>query len=148
MHQTKVPILPISERTTVGELPETFLDVIEVYENAGAVPPLFMFEPREESLIPGPPPTVSDAPEELLVCPLESSIRQAVFEALKRVESREPKYPTEAPLKAFFRKMAEVPITAFSITLSFDDMDAISVFFLRTPFTVNAFLHEIQQPID
>ncbi|HEY5043661.1 MAG TPA: hypothetical protein VIK53_16940 [Verrucomicrobiae bacterium] len=144
--------MPISERITWGELPDLFEITFTVYEQNGEVPPLLVFEPCEEPLIPSEVP--SEAPEELLILSLESSVKQEVFQALKRVETRETEYPKEhsqrslkikdnTPLKSIFRQMAEMPVTVFSMPLLDDDPDAISIFFIRTAFTISEFRREL-----
>src|SRR5665213_105075 len=94
----QIRILPISERITWGELPDLFEITFTVYEKSGEVPPLLVFEPCEEPLIPSEVP--SEAPEELLFVSLGPSVKQEVFEALKRVETHEPEYPTEHSQKS------------------------------------------------
>jgi len=148
----QIRILPVSERTTWGELPEVFEATFTFYEKNGEVPPLLVFESCEEPLIPSEVP--SEAPEELIIVSLESSVKQEVFQALKRVEAREPEYPTEhsqkslkikdnTPLKSIFRQMTEMPVTVFSMPLLNDDPDAICIFFIRTAFTISEFRREL-----
>lgn len=120
---------------------------------------MMLFEPHPAPRFPGNPPTVSDALEALLVVAFEKSIREAVFQALDRVELREPNLPAarssvktpkfkdHTPLKSFYRQMAKMPATVFSVTFPDDGTDAISIFFLRTAFTVSEFRREIEQPI-
>lgn len=159
MHQIEIPILPISERTTWGELPE-LLDAFFTHceEQGNELPPLLLFEPLKVSRIPGDTPSVSEVPATLLVVAVEMSVREAVFQALERVEKREPIFPNagaakppqfkdNTPLKSFYRQMTEMPATVFSVTFPDDGPDAISIFFLRTAFTVTEFRREIQQPI-
>ncbi|HEY2329321.1 MAG TPA: hypothetical protein VGI63_05865 [Verrucomicrobiae bacterium] len=148
----QIRILPVSERTTWGELPELFETTFTFYEENGGVPPLLVFEPCEEPLVLSEIP--SEAPEELLIVSLESSVKQEVYQALKRIEAREPEYPTghsqkslkfkdNTSLKSIFRQMAEMPVTVFSMPLLDDDPDAISIFFIRTAFTISEFRREI-----
>ena len=157
--QIKIPLLTISERTTLGGMTDVFEDAVFFLEQqTGSVSPLLLFEPVKESRIPSQKSSVSEAPEELLVVALDETISQAVFQALKRVEAREPSYPTEqkrksfklkenTPLKSVFRQMAEMPLTVFSIS-SPVEAEAASIFFLRTAFTVSVFRHEIELPIE
>jgi hypothetical protein len=159
--QFQIPCFPLSYRSTWAELPEIleiFMSGVE--ERTGTSSPLLVFEPHPDWPDYGPLPFISEAPEELVVVALEQSVRAACFRALERVESREPKYaghtPSKKPLKfkentpikSFFRQMAEMPVTAFSITFPDDGPDAISIFFLRTPFTVSEFRREMHKPIE
>ena len=158
--QFQIPCFPISYRTTFAELPDVFEIFIDgADEQTGSCPPFLLFEPHPEWPIHGRLPVISDAPEELIVAAWVPWIREACFQALGRVEAREPKYPSHTPkkslkfkdntpVKALFRKMAEMPLTVFSITLPDDGPDSISIFFLRTPFTVSEFRREIAQPIE
>jgi hypothetical protein len=133
--------------------------VVTAFEERNeTVPPLLIFEPCEESRIPGPAPTPSDAPEELVVVAVGQVVREAVFEALERVEAREPNIPVNpkrkvpkfkdsTPLKSFFRQMAALPATVFSLTFPDDGPDSGTIFFLRTAFTISEFRREVQRPI-
>ena len=159
MEQVQIPVLPISERTTWGEIPEVMEAVVTAFEErTGTVPPLLIFEPHEESRIPSPAPTPSDAPEELVVVAVGQVVREAVFEALRRVEAREPNIPVNpkaklpkfkdnTPLKSFFRQMGELPATVFSLTFPDDGPDSGTIFFLRTAFTISEFRRETERPI-
>lgn len=108
--------------------------------------------------MPGFKPTLSEAPEELVVFALGQMVRNAVFEALERVAEREPKiadrtvklpkFKENTPLKSFFRQMAEMPATVFSLTFPDDSPDSATIFFLRTPFTVSEFRREMHRPIE
>ena|ERR1035441_2939851 len=159
MEQVQIPVLPISERTTWGEIPEVMEAVVTAFEErTGTVPPLLIFEPHEESRIPSPAPTPSDAPEELVVVAVGQVVREAVFEALRRVEAREPNIPVNpkaklpkfkdnTPLKSFFRQMAAMPATVFSLTFPDDAPDSGTIFFLRTAFTISELRREMNRPI-
>jgi len=116
-----------------------------------------LFEPLRDSRIPSQRPSVSETPKELIVVSIEPTITKAVLDALRRVEAREPEYPSETkrrtlklkentPFKGVFRQMAEVSLTVFSINPP-EEAEAISIFFLRTPFTVSEFRKEIEVPI-
>ena len=158
--QFQIPCFPISYRTRFADFLDVFEDFMTIAEEqTGSCPPLLIFEPHPDWSIHGRLPIISDAPEELVVVPLEPSVRAACFQALERVEAREPKHPIHppkkslkfndnTPVKGFFRKMAEMPMTALSLTFSDNGPDAISIFFLRTPFTVSQFRREITQPIE
>ena len=90
----QIPLLPISERTTLGEMSIVFENAIAFLEQqTGVIPPLLLFEPLEESHIPSQQVSVSEAPEEILVIAITQTVREAVFHALQRVEAREPEYP-------------------------------------------------------
>jgi hypothetical protein len=155
-HQVQIPLLPISERTRIDELTGVFEFTINyLNEQFGNVPPVLIFEPLSESYISSAQPSVSEAPEELLVATVFPATTQAIFQALKRVEEREPKYPPDqkrkllkikenTPLKNLFRQMTEMPLTVFSISPP-PGADSVSLFFIRTPFTVSEFRREIQQ---
>lgn len=134
--------------------------IIDAYEQqTGDFPPLLLFEPGPESRIPGAMPKVPESPEHLVVIAVGQPIRSVVFEALDRVAKREPqpdannkpkrlKFKDNTPLKSFFRQMAEMPATVFSITFPDDGPDAGTIFFLRTAFTISEFRREVQQPIE
>ena len=158
--QFQIPCFPISYRTTFAELPEVFdIFISSAEEQNGSCPPFLIFEPHPEWPSYGPLPVISDAPEELIVAAWMPSIREACFQALERFEVREPEYPNHptskrrlkfkenTPIKSFFRQMTEMPATVFSLTFPDDGPDSISIFFLRTPFTVSEFRREIAQPI-
>lgn len=83
-----------------------------------------------------------------------AEFRAACFQALERVEKREPKFPSHLqkkslkfelniPIKFLFRKMVDMPVTVFSLTLPGEGPETLSIFFLRTPFTVSEFRREI-----
>ncbi len=80
-----------------------------------------------------------------------------MFEALERVEAREPKLPANPkakglklednmPLKSIFRQMRELPATVYSHTLPDNGPDGDTAFFLRTRFTITELRHELEQP--
>ena len=158
--EMQIPCLPISERTTWIDLPDRFMEFLEaVEEQTGLCPPMMIFEPQPDPRVPGHRATVSEAPEELVVVAVGSEVRAACFQALERVAEREPKLPPDhpvkslkvkgnTPLKSFFRQMTEIPATVISLTLSADDPDAPTVFFLRTPFTVSEFRREMNTPLE
>ena len=158
--QFQIPCFPVSYRTTFEELPDVFeIFISSAEEQTGSCPPLLIFEPHPEWPTYGRLPVISEAPEELVVVALEPSVRAACFQALDRVAEREPPYPSHppkktfkfksnTPLKSFFRKMAEMPMTVFSFPFPDDEPDSIHIFFLRTPFTVSEFRREITQPIE
>jgi hypothetical protein len=92
MHQTKIPCFPISGMTTWSEIPMVISVVVDVWANTkGEALRLLIIEPMEESRIPDYEPGL--APEELVVVAVDPVMRQAVFEALERIEPREPVYP-------------------------------------------------------
>ena len=157
MHQTKIPCFPISEQTTWSEIPAVISAVVDVWANAtGESLRLLIVEPMEESDIADYEPGL--VPEELLVIAVDPVVRQAVFEALKRVESREPAFPHQqtvktpkieenTPLKSIYRHMADMPATVFSVTLPGANGEPGTVFCLRTAFTISEFRREIEKPI-
>jgi len=92
MHEQKIPQIPVSEKTTLGEIPELLAATVRICEERfGGCPPMLIFEPIEQSNIPGYQPTVSQAPEELILITVMPVVRDAAFAALKRVDLREPK---------------------------------------------------------
>ena len=131
--------------------------VVDVWANAtGEGLRLIMVEPMEESRIPDYEPGL--APDELLVVAVDPVVRQAVFEALKRIEPREPISPQEhtvrtpkieenTRLRSIYRQMADMPATVFSLTLPCEDGEPGTIFFLRTAFTISEFRREIEKPI-
>jgi hypothetical protein len=155
MREFQIPCFPVSERTTFAELPDVLKKMMRSLETEmDGSPPLFIFEPRPESRIPGQVVASPGVPEELLVVALYPDVRLACFEALARVEAREEKLPRDGtpkslkfkentPLKSFFRQMAELPVTVFSITLPDDGPEAITFFFMRTQFTIDEFRIEM-----
>jgi len=157
MQQTKIPCFPISETTTWGEIPMVISTVVDVWADAtGEGLRLLIVEPMEESRIPDYIPGL--APEELLVIAVDPVMRQAVFEALQRVELREPvpphkqtvktpKIEENSTFKSIYRQMAEMPATVFSLTMPCDDGEPETLFFLRTAFTISEFRREIEKPI-
>ena len=158
MHPIQIPVSPISERTACAELPHRIRAVIDSYEEQehDSYPPLLIFEPYEESRIPGFVARISEAPEELLVIAIEPSVREAVLQALECVAAREPLNPPQGPpktiklkpntpLKSVFRQMAEAHLTVFSITVPSDSPYFTTYFFMRTPFTISEFRRELHQ---
>ncbi len=159
--QIQIPCFPISYKSTWEEIPEIVEEfsnhAMEVMENC---PPLLLFEPHPDWPTYGQPPVISEAPEEMIIIATLQPIRDACFQALERVAEREPQVPSHAPtrislkfkgntpVKSFFRQMEEMAITVFSLTIPDDGPDAVSVFFLRTPFTVSEFRREISRPIE
>ena len=153
--QLQIPYFPISDCSTVAELPdymEIFLGDVE--EKTGSFKPLLILEPHPESSFHGGIPRMSEAPEELVIMAFDAEFRAACFQALERVEEREPMFPSHPqkkslkfelniPIKALFRKMADMPITVFSLTLQEEGPEVLSIFFLQTPFTVSEFRREI-----
>lgn len=159
--QFQIPCFPLSYRTTCAKLPELFeVATEELEERTGMFPPLLIFEPHPDWTEDDPLPLISDAPEELIVVALEQQVRAACFQALGRIEDREPKNPLRRSsnqrlkfkentrIKSVFRQMNEMPITVFSLTFPDDGPDAISIFFLRTPFTISEFRRELLKPIE
>jgi len=119
---------------------------------------MLIFEPLEHSNIPGYQPTISQAPEELIIVTVISAVRDATFAALARVENFEPKPPGDkptkpmkikenTPLKSIFRQMAAMPATVFSFSFPQDDGEPATIFFLRTAFTISQFRREMERPI-
>jgi hypothetical protein len=159
MQQEQIPQLPVSEKTTWGELPDLLGAAVQVCEEKfGGCPPVLIFQPIEQSNFPGYQPTISQAPEELIVVTVIPRIRDAAFAALERVEAREPKHPggpppkmpkikDNTPFKSVFRQMAAMPATVFSISLTQDDGENATIFFLRTAFTISEFRREMERPI-
>jgi hypothetical protein len=160
MPEFQIPCFPVSERTTWCDLPEVIDAFVEIVdEKTGSCPPLLIFEPHPDFKIPGRWPVISEAPEELLVIAILPDVRTACFQALERVEAREPKplndqprkslkFKDNTPLKSFFRQMAQMPATVVSLTFPDDGPDAVSIFFLRTPFTISEFRREMHQVIE
>jgi len=157
MEQVQVPIYPVPERTKFSDFMELSGKVWEAFtKDTGINTPVFIFEPYEAPRHPAPPPRASEAPEEIIVVSMGQGPREAIFEALKRIETREPKLQQQrplnitlkpnTPLKSIYRQMAEVPATVFSLTLG-EDSDAGAIFFIRTGFTVNQLRHEMNQPV-
>jgi hypothetical protein len=156
--QIQIPLLPISERIRMDEFTAVFENTVNfLYKKFGTVPPILIFEPLAESYLSSAKPYVSEAPEELVVASIGENTTEAIFQALKQVEEREPQYPSESkrkslkikdntPLKNLFRQMAEMPLTVFSFSVP-AEADSVSIFFLRTAFTVSEFRREIQQII-
>lgn len=159
MHQQQIPQIPVSEKTTWGELPDLLGAAVQICEEKfGGCPPMLIFEPLEHSNIPGYQPTISQAPEELIVVTVIPQVRDAAFAALERVEAFEPKHPggpapkipkikENTPFKSIFRQMAAMPATVFSVTFPQDDGEPASIFFLRTAFTISQFRREMERPI-
>jgi hypothetical protein len=159
MHQEQIPQIPVPENTTWGELPELVGAAVQICEEKfGGCPPVLIFEPIEQSNIPGYQPTISQAPEELIVVAVIPQIRDAALAALERVEASEPKHPggpppklprikDNTPFKSIFRQMAAMPATAFSISFPQDDGENATIFFLRTAFTISEFRREMERPI-
>jgi len=158
MSQVQIPLFPIDQKTTWSEFP----DIVEVFathfeERTGDFPPMLIFEPSEKLFAPGSKFNVSEAPEEIIVVSISPDVSNAMFEALKRVEAREPKgipYQSKpvkikdnTPIKSIFRQMAAMPVTVYSLTFLLSDSDSITVFFVRTPFTVSEFRREMEMPI-
>jgi hypothetical protein len=155
MQQVRIPIRPISERTRLGNFPDVLANIIEVAERRGeTVPTLLLFEPVKEG---GNPAAIAaSTTSALVVVTFGQEMRTMTFEALKRVEAREPEFPRnveqkpprleyDASLKIIFREMAAAPMTVFSLTLS-DDEDATTLFFVRTAFTVGELIRELEVP--
>jgi len=157
VHEISIPQLPISEKTRWGELPEAVGELIEVCERTGVeMAAMVILEPVECSRDPSQKPMLSEAPEELVVVALNHAVRMAVFEALERVRDREadlapgkprplPKFSHKTPLKSFFRQMRDMPATVLSVTFPADGPEAITVFFLGSPFTISEFRRELAQ---
>ena len=130
--------------------------VVDVWANTkGEALRLLIIEPMEESRIPDYEPGL--APEELVVVAVDPVVRQAVFEALSRIESREPVSPhnetvktpqihENTPLRSIYRQMADMPAAVFSLTMHCDDGEPGTIFFLRTAFTISEFRREIEKP--
>lgn len=152
MHQFHVPLLPMSERITFAEFGAYFETTFEHLERQGmATPPILLYEVVE----PGWLKTdlkLSEIPERMVVAAYEASIRNAVMEALRRVELREPPHPASTKpvrmklkgntqAKSIFKQMAEHPLTVFSFTFE-DDQDS-TIFFLRTAFTISEVQKEL-----
>ncbi len=159
--QIQIPCYPISYKSTWAELPE----IVEEFSNhtmemMGHDSPLVLFEPVPDWPAYGQPPTISEAPKEMIVIAVLQAVRDACFQALERVAEREPKVPSHTPtrtsikakgntpMKSFFRQMEQAAITVFSVSIPDDGPDAITIFFLRTPFTVSEFRREIARPIE
>lgn len=157
MCEISIPHFVISEKTRWGELPEAVLEVLEECDRTRVeIAAMVVFEPVEISGDPSQHPTLSEAPEELVVVTLNAEIRKAVFEALEKVRPREgklppadphrlPKFNHKTPLKSFFRQMRELPATVFSVNMAEDGPVAYSVFFLGSPFTISEFRREFAQ---
>ena len=157
-HQIQIPLLPISEKTRMDELQGTFLYSLNyLHEKFGQAPPVLLFEPLSEVNLSSSQPTLSKTPENLLVASIFPSVTESIFQALKTVEAKEPPYPSDqkrkaiklkenTPLKNLFRQMAEMPLTVFSVTVP-AEAESVSIFFLRTAFTIGEFQKEIQRII-
>lgn len=159
MPKIKIPGIPISEETECHEI----LDIIEeiltlMSRETDSFSPLLLLEPQPESEVASANASPSEAPEELIVVAIEQEVRNHCFKGLEQVEKYEPKYPQNidsrtmkitpnTSFKSLFRKMTELPLTAFSLTLPDDGADAMTFFFLRTAFTISLFIQELQKPI-
>jgi len=83
MQQEQIPQLPVSEKTTWGELPDLLGAAVQICEEKfGGCPSVLIFQPIEQSNIPGYQPTISQAPEELIVVTVIPRIRDAALRAL------------------------------------------------------------------
>jgi hypothetical protein len=129
-----------------------------VFDHSIGLPTIVFYLPGPEPRIPTQQ-TPSLTPKDLLiVVSVGDAMREAALQALKRVEDREPemrverktslKWKDNTPLKAIFRKMSEMPITALSFGLTEGREDGITVFFLRTSLTVAEFQREIERSVD
>ena len=157
MHAEQVPVLPIPESTCFADIAEYCEATIDLFTKKGAkIHPVLLFEvvgaPRGGS----GKIELSAAPERMLIVVVEKETRNALLEALRRVEKREPKMrdpnrqarikiKDNTPIKSIFKQMAAIPFTVFSITFA-EDM-ANSVFFLRTAFTISELQKEIQATV-
>ena len=157
MHQVKVPIVPVPDRTKF----EDFLSYSEQMwerfcKETGQVSPIMIFEPCDAPRFPTELPAASEAPEELIICAVGREARQMIRAALDEIEKREPHLPKNhlfnfklkpnTPLKAIFREMAASPLTVFSFAFAEDGPDSGIMFFIRTGFTVNELRRAFTQP--
>ena len=86
-----MPILPISERTKLGGIMKVVDGILAMAERrGGSVPALLLFEPVKESGNPAARAAAPGAEAELVVLAFGHAMRDLVFQALKRVEAREP----------------------------------------------------------
>jgi hypothetical protein len=118
---------------------------------------LLLFVPRPEERIQSTRPAAPVPSDALIAVTFGEAMREVVFQALKRVEVREPEQRTEqkgslklkenTPVKAVLGKMSEMPVTVLSFSVGEGGDDAMSVVFLRTAFTVNEFQREMEKPI-
>ncbi len=150
MPQYQVPILPMSEKTTLGESGEFIAGCIDLLEERGTpMQPVMVF-----AVVAGPLQRafLAHAIDAMLLVILDAKIRDAVMEALSRVEMREPKpqatpetrkikFKDNTPVKSIFKQMAAQSMTVLSLTFT-EDLNG-SFFFLRTPFTISEFLKEL-----
>ena len=156
MKQIPIPAFPIEDGAALCDFPDIFGIFVTAFEERyGEPPPMLIFEPHP-TWDSGYIPSISDAPEELIIVALDSYTQNACFQALEHVEDREPKLEYaqdklsvslsgETLVREIFSQMSDIPITVFSVTSPKIGEDTISVFFLRTPFTVSEFRREFER---
>ena len=150
MNEIQTGCFPVSEKTVWSEIPEVMAVYGRIiYEKFGDVGPALILEPHPPWRLPSQIPKVSEAPEELIIIPVDPLLLKASFKVLEDVEAREPKLPKKkkteiiikgnTPMKSIFRQMAAIPVTVFSVTVGADTTDPVTIFFLRTAFTISEF---------
>lgn len=145
MPDVRIPCFPVSERSTLPDLPEMIDRWIQRYEEeTGVILPAVILTPRPECKFTGHLIPVENAPEQMLVITMEPALQDASFRALEEVQKIEPsggklaprkipKFKDNTPLKSVFRQMEESAITVFSLTMAGEDgrASATTIFFLR-----------------
>lgn len=158
MQQIGIPCVAIRDSVRWGDFIDLLEDFVTAYVNdTDITPPMFMVEPQPPDSFTSPF-AISEAPEELIVATFSDDILQACYAALEIISTREPKitaqkstrlkFKANFSMKRIFHQMAEIPITVFSVAANSDSTEAgLSLFFIRTPFTISEFKREIQRPM-
>jgi hypothetical protein len=158
MKQVKIPCFPMPETTEWNEIATAIDLTVQAYSIAtGEGLSLLIYEPVE-SVSAMSDYVPSEAPEKLIVIAVFPEIREAIFGALKEIETREPKIGRDEPvampkltgtttLRTVFRHMEEMPATVLSFTVPCEEDEPGTIFFLRSAFTISEFRREIEKPI-
>lgn len=156
MGQIQTPVIPIPDNTRFEEIPSLCEVCINAMES-GKLPmvPVVLFEVCDTPQWRHLKLTQSLAPERMLCVAGDDGIRRAMMAALAEVEKREPKiegrqrvdidFKPKMPLKQIYKRMAEYPVTVLSLT--FDQESGMTLFFLRSAFTISEMQKEIPKHI-
>lgn len=156
MGQIQTPVIPIPDNTRFEEIPSLCEVCINAMES-GKLPmvPVMLFEICDAPQWRHLKLTQSHAPERMLCVAADPGITKAMMAALAEVEKREPKLgdrerldidiKPKMPLKQIYKRMAEFPVTVLS--LAFESESGITLFFLRTAFTISEVQKEIPKHV-